>query len=179
MTKCKICKTSFKKWSMTQKVCGSVECAEAYARQIREKAERKELRARKEKLKTRREWLNEAQREFNRYIRERDRNLPCISCGRFHLGSYDAGHYRSIGAAPQLRFDEDNCHKQCVPCNQHKSGNAIEFRRNLLRKIGHERVERLEAAYCLVKWTIDDARRIKSEYRAKYYALLVERKEAA
>lgn len=156
-----------------------MECAAEYARQVREKAERKELRARKEKLKTRSQWLKEAQIEFNRYIRERDRDLPCISCGRFHSGAYDAGHYRSVGAAPQLRFDETNCHKQCVPCNQHKSGNAIEYRQGLISKIGRERVESLEGNNCIVKWTIEDAKRIKAEYKAKTAELIRNRKIAA
>lgn len=179
MARCKVCRTEYKKWRMTQKVCGSVECAAEYARQVREKEERKELRARKEKLKTRSQWLKEAQIEFNRYIRERDRDLPCISCGRFHGGSYDAGHYRSVGAAPQLRFDEDNCHKQCVPCNQHKSGNAIEYRRGLVWRIGLLSVEALEAANNTRRWTIEDAKRIKAEYKAKTAELIRNRKIAA
>lgn len=156
-----------------------MECAAEYARQVREKEERKELRARKEKLKTRSQWLKEAQIEFNRYIRERDRDLPCISCGRFHGGSYDAGHYRSVGAAPQLRFNEDNCHKQCVPCNQHKSGNAIEYRRGLVERIGLQRVAILEANSETISWTIDDAKRIKAEYKAKTAELIRNRKVAA
>jgi hypothetical protein len=164
---------------MTQKVCGSVECAAEYARQIREKEERKELRARKEKLKTRSQWLKEAQIEFNRYIRERDRDLQCISCGRLHSGAYDAGHYRSVGAAPQLRFDEDNCHKQCVPCNQHKSGNAIEYRRGLVERIGLQRVAIIEANSETIRWTIEDAKRIKAEYKAKTAELIMNRKMAA
>lgn len=179
MARCKVCRVEYKKWRMTQKVCGSVECAAEYARQVREKEERKELRARKEKLKTRTQWLKEAQIEFNRYIRERDRDLPCISCGRFHGGSYDAGHYRSVGAAPQLRFDEDNCHKQCVPCNQHKSGNAIEYRRGLVERIGLQRVAILEANSETIRWTIEDAKRIKAEYKAKTAELIRNRKMAA
>lgn len=179
MARCKVCRTEYKKWRMTQKVCGSVECAAEYARQVREKEERKELRARKEKLKTRTQWLKEAQIEFNRYIRERDRDLPCISCGRFHSGAYDAGHYRSVGAAPQLRFDETNCHKQCVPCNQHKSGNAIEYRRGLVSRIGEERVLILENNAEVRRWTIEDAKRIKAEYKAKTAELIRNRKIAA
>lgn len=179
MARCKVCRVEYKKWRMTQKVCGSVECAAEYARQVREKEERKELRARKEKLKTRTQWLKEAQIEFNRYIRERDSDLPCISCGRFHGGSYDAGHYRSVGAAPQLRFDEANCHKQCVPCNQHKSGNAIEYRRGLVERIGLQRVAILEANSETIRWTIEDAKRIKAEYKAKTAELIRNRKMAA
>lgn len=170
MSKCKICRAEFQKRSMTHKAC-SPECAIAYAEHQREKRERKDTRKRKESLKTRSQWLKEAQVEFNRFIRERDRYLPCVSCGRHHDGSYDAGHYRSIGAAPQLRFHENNCHKQCVPCNQHKSGNAIEYRLGLVKRIGVEAVEELEQSNEPAKFTIDDAKRIKAEYKAKYQEL--------
>ena len=128
---------------------------------------RKATREARERLKTRREWLKEAQAAFNAFIRERDKSLPCISCGRFHQGSWDAGHYRSVGAAPSLRFHEDNCHRQCVPCNQHKSGNAIEYRLGLVARIGLARVEWLEGPHELAKFTIEDAQRIRQEYRQK------------
>ncbi|WP_221290116.1 recombination protein NinG [Massilia aurea] len=61
--------------------------------------------------------------------------LRCISCGRHHTGIRDAGHYRSDGAQPALRFHEDDADKQCVPCNQHKGGNAIEYRIALRTRI--------------------------------------------
>lgn len=166
MTKCKVCRSEYVKFRMAQKCC-SPECAIEYARREREKKDRKETRTKLAALKTRAQWLKEAQVEFNRYIRERDRDLPCISCGRFHTGSHDAGHYRSIGAAPHLRFNEDNCWRQCVPCNQFKSGNAIEYRINLVKRIGVERVEALESNNEARKWTIAEAKEIKVAYRNK------------
>lgn len=178
--KCIICRTPFQPRSMTHKAC-SPECAAAVAVKEREKKERqqarlearraaeerREHRAKVERLKTRQEWLKEAQSEFNRYIRERDKDLPCISCGQ-HRSSYDAGHFRSVGAAPQLRFDEDNCHKQCVHCNQHLSGNALEYRSRLIARIGIDRVSRLEDDNSVRKYTIEDAKSIKAHYRAKF-----------
>lgn len=140
------------------------------------KAERKDYRERKEALKSRRDWLNEAQVAFNAFIRERDRFQPCISCGNAHASSWDAGHYRSVGAAPGLRFNEDNVHKQCVPCNQHKSGNAIEYRIGLKRRIGEAKVDSLECFNEVVKWTIEDAKRIKADYKAKLKQLTQERR---
>ncbi|TEW24926.1 recombination protein NinG, partial [Histophilus somni] len=109
-----------------------------------EKEERAKIKAVKERLKSRSERLKELQGVFNRFIRLRDKNLPCISCGRYHQGQWHAGHYRSVGACPELRFNEDNVHKQCSVCNNHKSGNVIEYRINLVAKIGVERVEFLE-----------------------------------
>ncbi|WP_118812711.1 recombination protein NinG, partial [Haemophilus influenzae] len=139
-TKCKVCGKAFvKTFSSTQKVC-SPECAIKLARdnaqKAQERAEKKKQRERKAKLKSRSEWLKETQAVFNKFIRLRDKNEPCISCGRYHQGQYHAGHYRSVGACPELRFCELNVHKQCAPCNDHKSGNIIEYRINLVNKIG-------------------------------------------
>ena len=155
---------------VSTQVCCSPVCALNYAVSKRvEKHNKEERRADKEKLdklKTRRTHLNDAQAIFNKFIRLRDDSLPCISCGE-HRNSYDAGHYRSVGAAPQLRFNEDNVHKQCVHCNQHKSGNAIEYRIGLVKRIGAARVEALECANQAIKWTIEEARSIKALYQQK------------
>ncbi len=163
---CQYCKRKFTPWPPTAKVC-SLECAANIARKKREKLERADTRKRKEALKTRSDYLKEAQREFNAYVRERDADLPCISCGRFHRGAYDAGHYRSVGAAPALRFNESNVHRQCVPCNQHKSGNAIEYRKGLIRRIGEVAVQEIENDNSTAKWTIEQLKEIKAYYRRK------------
>ncbi len=151
---CKECGAYYIKKQSTQQVC-SMKCAIAYSkrkaeekRKKLEKADRLEagrrMRARKEALKSRSDWLKEAQKTFNEFIRLRDKDLPCISCGRYHEGQYHAGHYRSVGACPELRFNEDNTHKQCSACNSHLSGNILEYRLGLIEKIGLERVEFLE-----------------------------------
>lgn len=106
----------------------------------KEKAENKQIR---EKLKTKSEWLNNLQRVFNKYIRLRDKDKPCISCGSPLSNKFDAGHFFSVGAYPNLRFYEDNVHGQCVCCNQHKHGNTSEYAINLPIRIGKERFEKL------------------------------------
>lgn len=164
--KCQYCKKEFEPWPPTAKVC-SIDCAANIARKKREKLERAEIRTKREALKTRSDYLKEAQKEFNGYIRQRDYNLPCISCGRYHTGSYDAGHYRTVAAAPQLRFEPNNCHKQCVPCNQHKSGNIVEYRKGLIRRLGEVAVQELENDNSTAKWTIEDLKSIKAHYKAK------------
>jgi len=173
---CRVCKVSFDPFNSLQFAC-SVPCALEYSRKQREGNDRRAEKAAKAKerkrnrearvrLKTRSQWLAEAQHAFNAYIRKRDSG-NCISCGRDHSGQYHAGHYRSVGACPELRFDEDNCHKQCAPCNNHKSGNAIDYRINLLKKIGIERVEALEGPHSPLKLSIDEIKAIKSTYKAK------------
>lgn len=163
---CKHCKTRFTPIKPLQIVC-TWECGREYIQTQAKKAERKADRAKRERLKTRSDWAREAQAAVNAFVRERDRNLPCISCGRFHTGSWDAGHYRSTGAAPGLRFDLANIHRQCVPCNQHKSGNAIEYRIGLVKRIGLAEVERLESDNTPKKWTIEELKAIRDEYRMK------------
>lgn len=78
---------------------------------------------------------------FNRWIRERDKGQPCISCGRYT--TLQAGHFFSAGHYPGLRFDPDNVHGQCLRCNKYLSANLIEYQRNLLTRIGEERLARL------------------------------------
>lgn len=172
---CKVCRCNFQPAPglLRARVCGQV-CALSLARSARAKAEkvrqvkdRRETKAKLEKLKSKSAWAREAQAAVNQFIRLRDADLPCISCGRFHQGAYDAGHYLSRGARPELRFDELNIHKQCVPCNQHLSGNAVLYRINLLKKIGAEGVAYLEGPHEPKKYTIDDLKAIKADYTAR------------
>lgn len=80
---------------------------------------------------------------FNTFIRLRDRNKTCISCNGKLGDKYDAGHFFSCGAYPNLRFNEDNVHAQCVRCNQHLHGNIAEYSKGLLMRIGQEKFDKL------------------------------------
>ena len=109
-----------------------------------------ETRERKQKLKTKSDYLKEAQAAFNAYVRARDKDDACISCGNYVLndqigGGWDCGHFRSRGSAPHLAFNLWNAHKQCVKCNRFLSGNVAEYRKGLIKKIGIEKVEALES----------------------------------
>ncbi|MWQ07126.1 recombination protein NinG [Glaesserella parasuis] len=175
--KCKCCGGEFKSADSFRKWC-SPDCGVKLAKITQEKArqkaiekqnreERAKIKATRERLKSRAEWLRDAQAVFNEYIRLRDKDEPCISCQRFHQGQYHAGHYRTVKAMPELRFNEDNVHKQCSACNNHLSGNITEYRINLVRKIGVERVEALESYHPPVKWSAEDCKEIIKTYRAK------------
>lgn len=148
-----------------------MDCAKAEAVRIRQREEKKADRAKREKLKPRADWLKEVQIAFNTYVRCRDDKLPCISCGRHHQGQWHAGHYLSTGARPELRFEPDNVHKQCQPCNTHLHGNLVLYRLALIEKIGLDRVEWLEGPHEPQKWTIEDLKTIKADYGAKTKAL--------
>jgi len=132
-----------------------------------EKADRKRLAERRIAVKPLSYFIKQAQQAFNEFIRYRDRYLPCISCGRQHDGQYHAGHFRTTGANPELRFNEDNCHRQCAPCNNHLSGNLTAYRPALIAKIGQARFDVLIGPHELPKWKRNDYIRIRDEYRAK------------
>jgi hypothetical protein len=164
LKKCIVCKQEFPPFRSMQKVC-SPNCAVKAAQTIRAKQERKELREARERAKPRSKWLKEAQDVFNQFIRLRDQHMPCISCGRFHQGQWHAGHYRSVGSAPELRFVESNCHKQCAPCNNYLSGNIVAYRRTLLERIGEDGVAHLEGKHEPLKLTIEEIKQIKRRYQ--------------
>ena len=88
------------------------------------------------------ELLKRAQTIFNRYIRERDKDLTCISCGSW--ANAQAGHYMSAGHHSALRFNENNVHRQCAKCNTFLHGNLINYRKGLIKRIGEEKVRELE-----------------------------------
>ncbi len=169
--KCKVCKTPFIKRSMSHVAC-SPACAIKVANITRAQVERKDIAKRKEAIKSRSKWMAEAQAAFNAFIRARDAKFPCISSGRplqqeAAGGGFDAGHYRSIGSAPHLRFDERNVHGQSKQDNRYLAGNAVDYRIGLIKRIGIETVEALEADQEPRKWTIDDLKQIKATYKQK------------
>lgn len=177
MRKCKVCRTEYEPTKPMQTVCG-FDCALTLSFSERAKAEKvalvkdkRETKQKLDKLKTKAQWASEAQAAFNKFIRLRDHAQPCISCGRHHGGQYHAGHFLSVGARPELRFEELNVHKQCAPCNTHLSGNAVLFRKGLMGKLGIELVEWLEGPHDPRKDTVDDLKAIKAKYTTKARAL--------
>lgn len=143
-------------------------------KKVKAKIQREKTRVRKQHLKTRGDWIKDLQRAFNEYIRLRDRNQSCISCGttnsqlaeKWRGGKWDAGHYRSVGSAPELRFNENNCHKQCKRCNNQLSGNVVEYRKRLIERIGLDQVELIEGPHPPLKLTIDEIKTKLAHYRA-------------
>ena len=156
----------FVKWCSP--VCGVHLAAEIKAKKAAREAReaRKTLREAKVKAKTRGDWTREAQAAFNRFIRLRDEGKPCVSCGSF-TGKKNAGHYRSVGSAPELRFEEANCHLQCEKCNSYLSGNLINYRIELIKRIGQAAVDWLEGKHEPKKYTIQDLQEIKAIYKKK------------
>lgn len=178
--KCKnpACGISFPPQRLGQSVC-SPKCGlaikdvnQAKARKSLAQVERREIKVRKEKLKSRGEHMREAQQAFNEYVRTRDQAAGhlCISSGKpldWSGNAVDAGHYRSVGSAPHLRFDERNCHAQSKQDNRFLSGNAVDYRIGLIARIGQEAVDALEADQSVRKYSVEQIKGIKTYYRAK------------
>lgn len=118
---------------------------------------------------------------FSKYIRLRDADTngmcQCISCGRvFPLNQMDCGHFIPRGHMG-TRFDEDNCHAQCVRCNRFMDGNLVEYERRLKRKIGADGIGELNNRANSVKkyyeWELEE---MITSYKQECKALEKEKK---
>lgn len=187
---CPICSTEYIPRSSLQKVCHNYKCAIAFNKQRdaeiaareqrkRDKEARAKWRERKAEVKPLKHWEDLTQRVVNDYIRERDRGLPCISCGTWTTVQWEAGHFRSRGKASHLRYHEDNIHAQCHHCNVHLSGNQQQYRINLIARIGAERVEALENNNTPHRYNREELDAIRKRYRALLRELVRARQEAA
>ena len=173
--KCKACHHPFTPARSTQTACG-IDCAMQLAHEKKVKvAECDRLdgvrkdRARKERLKSMSQLAKEAEREVNRYVRARDAMEGCISCDKpasWH-GQWHASHFRSVGAAPQLRFNLWNIHKACSVCNNYLSGNIGHYKPRLINKIGSDRVEYLLGENEVRKYNRDYLVRLKKIFSKK------------
>lgn len=163
---CEVCSRLFVPERMGQQVCRPA-CAMKKVR-LAKVEERAKIKTRREKAKTLGQRKAEAQAAINKWVvHVRDKDLPCISCGRFHQGMYHAGHYRSRGGAPHLALDPRNLAKQCAPCNLHLHGNLIEYRKGLIERHGITFVEALEADQEPRHLGPDEIDAIRNHYRAK------------
>jgi hypothetical protein len=185
---CCMCKAQFRPVKTGQKVCGT-HCAYLFAlakkaageRKVKQ-AERKDYRARRAAMKTTRELIKETQVAFNEFIRERDRaaGYTCISSGRpldWSGNNVDAGHYRSVGSAPHLRFRESNCHAQSKKDNRYGAGMAVDYRIGLIARVGLAEVEAIEVDNTARHYTREDLIALRKHYKAKTKALRAGREE--
>jgi hypothetical protein len=191
--KCRECKATFKPSRAMQPTC-SLSCHLSYADKVIAKSKAKQAkedkandRQRKEALKTRGEWVEEAEKEVRKYrrLQELAKGEGCISCKRPQQevqgtegwkpgGAWDAGHFLSKGARPELRMEPLNIWLQCKSCNAGSSKYARkgytvgqDFEANLRAKQGDALVDWLKGPHEPKHYSIDDLKAIKTEYRAK------------
>jgi len=173
--RCKNCKEQFEVKRFNQKYCLNPECqtkeAMANLKKIKEK-EQKDWTKRKREIKKGMETVQElmkiTQVTFNKFIRLRDKGLPCISCLNDKPKKVNAGHYYSSGGHKNLTFNEDNCHLQCEYCNTFLHGNLIMYRDSLLKRIGSERLQQLDnTAHETRKYSREELRELNEYYKQK------------
>ncbi|GGU79191.1 bacteriophage lambda NinG [Pseudomonas laurentiana] len=169
------CGISFSPRRLGQAVC-SPACGLAIkdvnqdkARKAIAQRERREIKVRKDKLKGRADYAKEAQAAINRYVRLRDAHLGCISCDKpaSWQGQWHCSHFRSVGAAPHLRFNLWNMNKSCSACNNFLSGNIMAYRPALIEKIGQDKVDWLECSNGLLRHDIPYLKRVKAIFTKK------------
>lgn len=171
MSKCKVCKTKFEPRFFLQKTCINPSCLAEWSKVEREKKQKVKDKKTKQRLKTKSEYNKEAQIAINKYVRIRDSKKPCVSCDSVlsveYGGTTDCGHYRSRGSASHLRFNLFNMAAQCSRCNRYLSGNVVEYRKELIKRIGLDRVEKIEQNNQPRIFTIEYLARIKQIFTKK------------
>jgi hypothetical protein len=150
------------------------ECAERIAaRRIAKKAaqEDKECREKLRKLrkesKTLPQLKKEAERVTNELVRLRDWGKPCITCGTWDTVQWEAGHFKSVGAFPELRYDLSNIHKQCHRCNCNLGGNGVAYAQALPLRIGKAEFDRLNGPNDPARYTKDELLSLIDQRRAE------------
>ena len=167
MKKCKVCRKEFKPtYSSVQMVC-SPKCAIEYTKQKKKNKQvldkAKKERNDEKRLKT---ALKTTELAVHKYIRERDKGKPCISCGKPWQPTFQAGHLFSRKQYGGLKYHLDNIHGQCEYCNLRLEGNVTEYTLRLPERIGSDRFDkliklaRLEKKY-VKKWTLYELEEIR------------------
>lgn len=167
-------------------VC-AIDFAREKAAKVRERKARSESRQRKQaqsadkvRLTQKRKELNrphhldQLQKLVNQYVvHVRDKDKPCCTCGTSNPSiKYDAGHLRTRGACPELRFELTNIHKQCsVNCNQHKSGAVAEHKEYVIKEHGQDALDWLYGPHQSLKEQLPDVDSIDAEI-ARYRKII-------
>ena len=206
--KCKSCGDRFprdqmKRVSGVTSICKeNVECQVKYAlkagpklTQQRQKKHRADIRKRKDALRTKPEQEKITQDAVNGWcnVRDRLRGYSCVSCDRPLLwgvsrryggsnpATGEAGHYRSVGSARHLRFLTFNINGQCQHCNSPRglSGHHRGYEQGIIKRYGHEMLDRIKADQRPRKYTIDDLKRIARIFRrrTRHYKKLLKNRE--
>lgn len=172
MAKCKFCKKQFTQFNSLNKVC-SIKCAIELGKlkpvKVNENRVKSQLKKEaKEKLETYSQKVNKAKVIFQKWIRERDKNEPCISCGTIKSIIWHASHFKKAELYSGVIFNELNVWRSCSKCNVFLNGNELKYRENLVKKLGVEQVEALEQLANETrtkKWTIEELNQIKNKYK--------------
>ena len=165
MKSCKKCGENFTPFTTLDKYCYFCKKTEQALKNLA-KIKKDKVKKQKEELLTTSDYLKIAQQVFNKWVRLRDQNQPCISCSKKLGAKFDAGHFWSAFGHSAVRFHPLNVNAQCVSCNQHKHGNLIAYREGLIKKIGLEKYSEIEdIAHDTKKWDKEELKELITKYK--------------
>lgn len=114
--------------------------------------------------------MKKADTWFSKFIRERDKDKPCITCGK-HTDKKDCGHFMSR-RFQSTRYDEKNAHGQCEKCNRFQYGNQYEHALMIDKMYGQGTSHEINLkSKMLCKRNQSDFEYIALEYKKKYEEL--------
>jgi len=176
--KCPSCNEKFTPVRTLQPTCDKWSCQRKYLDAVREKKlkkevakknrehkeERREHKKKKDAVKKRSDWYADLQKEVNWHVLHvKEKGKPCRTCGKTNDVKYDAGHFLSRGARPELRFETTNIHKQCSNnCNKFGAGMRKEYTEFIISEYGQDHLDWLIGPHPTLKEqfpTIDDIRK--------------------
>lgn len=166
---CKVCEEKYQPDRPLTEVCG-VKCAIELVKIKQQKKEDAAHRERKREFKQNDVKVRKAaaKKACHAYIRERDKNKPCICCDAPLSANYHAGHWLESGNNPKIRYDERNISAQNLNCNYFKGGDSGNYEKNLRIRIGDKNVdELLSMKGGVMKRTAQDYKDIETHYREK------------
>jgi hypothetical protein len=178
MKKCKNCQTRFEpRFSTFEKYCWNPDCKTIEAlgklQQHKKDQQKKSNIAKKEmktNLMTKQDWEKILEALVNKFVRLRDADKPCISCGA-PAGHYtmSAGHLYPAGSYKNIRFNLWNVNGQCwYNCNKNKHGNINAYRIGLSQRIGAENLAELDQlAQQERRYTIPEIQEMIQEFKGK------------
>ena len=179
LKKCRLCKLEVRTINgIRGKYCLNHLVKETLRKQ-KEKAKEKKVKEKERRVKVREAKRNsisvlkkELDRVFSIYIRKSKANkygkAICVSCGvSGDWQTMQCGHYnrRSLMST---RWDEKNCHVQCVKCNMFMSGNYPNYTKYLLFNYGAEWImELVRNGEKIKKWTVEELKNLINYYKAR------------
>lgn len=182
--RCLCCKDYFRTESMVRHPAGwfkDNDHAITYVRRKQAKESKREHveKVRNFRMKDRSHQLELTQGAVNKLAKLLDKDSPCIVHGRHTCadGLWDAGHFLTRAAHPELRFDLRNIFKQCRGSNvavqwrgRGKNTEASirqQFEAGIVQQFGYKHLEWLLGPHPVAKWAIEDLIKIRLDAKAE------------
>lgn len=166
--KCKYCKERYTPKHSSLEPCWKYECRIKHLQANTAKINRVNKAKAKDKIKSYSQRLGEAKKVFQKWVRVRDKDLPCISCNAKVSSVWDGSHFKKAELYRGVIFHENNVNKSCGKCNRYLGGNELNYRVGLITKIGEQAVielEQLAEATRTKKYTNEELEEIKLKYK--------------